>query len=214
MKRLVLIRHGSTSAVRGAAFPVDEPLDRQGVEAAMRLTGAGGRGIALCGPSLRARETAALLGLEAAVDHALDECDFGAWRGRSLAELHAEDPDAVGLWLGHPDAAPHGGESLIEVHRRVGVWLEEQAASDGRTVAITSGGVIKSAVALALEAPIEATWQIDVSPLHFTELHAHDGRWSISCVNAPLVPPKPRAGDAPAADEAEPAAAAGDEPGR
>src|SRR5688572_29471609 len=113
VKRLLLIRHGSTSAVRGAAFPVDEPLDRQGIESALALTGSAGRGIALCGPSLRARETAALLGLEAAVDPALDECDFGTWRGRSLADLHAENPDAVGLWLGHPDAAPHGGESLL-----------------------------------------------------------------------------------------------------
>lgn len=188
MKRLILIRHGSTSAVRGAAFPVDEPLDRQGIEAALALTGAAGRGIALCGPSLRARETAALMGLDASVDEALDECDFGSWRGRSLADLHAEDPDAVGLWLGHPDAAPHGGESLYEVHQRVGAWLQAQAEGHGRTVAITSGGVIKSAVAIALGAPIDATWQIDVTPLAFTELHAHDGRWSIACVNAPLQP--------------------------
>jgi broad specificity phosphatase PhoE len=188
VKRLILIRHASTSAVRGAAFPVDEPLDRQGVEATMELTGAAGRGVALCGPSLRARETAALLGLEAAVDHALDECDFGSWRGRSLADLHAEDPDAVGLWLGHPDAAPHGGETLAEVHRRVDRWLGDQATGDGRTIAVTSGGVIKSAVAIALGAPIDATWQIDVTPLAYTELHAHDGRWSIACVNAPLAP--------------------------
>lgn len=188
MKRLILIRHGSTSAVRGAAFPVDEPLDRQGIEAALALTGAAGRGVALCGPSLRARETAALLGLDAAVDHALDECDFGSWRGRSLADLHAEDPDAVGLWLGHPDAAPHGGETLAEVHRRVDTWLAAQAQGAGRTIAITSGGVIKSAVAISLGAPIDATWQIDVSPLHYTELHAHDGRWSLACVNAPLLP--------------------------
>lgn len=188
MKRLILIRHGSTSAVRGAAFPVDEPLDRQGIEAALALTGSAGRGVALSGPSLRARETAALLGLEAAVDHALDECDFGSWRGRSLADLHAEDPDAVGLWLGHPDAAPHGGESLVEVHRRVHEWLDAQAQGAGRTIAITSGGVIKSAVTIALGAPIDATWQIDVTPLHYTELHAHDGRWSVACVNAPLLP--------------------------
>ncbi len=203
VKRLILIRHGSTSAVRGAAFPVDEPLDRFGVEAAMALTGSAGRGVALCGPSLRARETAALLGLEAAVDHALDECDFGSWRGRSLADLHAEDPDAVGLWLGHPDAAPHGGETLSEVHHRVDAWLTKEAHGDGRTIAITSGGVIKSAVAIALGAPIDATWQIDVNPLHFTELHAHDGRWSIACMNAPLVPVSDRArarGTGPSSD--------------
>lgn len=219
MKRLILIRHASTSAVRAAAFPVDEPLDRQGIEAALALTGSAGRGLALCGPSLRARETAALLGLDAIVDQALDECDFGAWRGRSLADLHAEDPEAVGLWLGHPDAAPHGGESLSEVHHRVDGWLAQQAQGSGRTIAVTSGGVIKSAVALALGAPIDATWQIDVTPLAYTELHAHDGRWSIACMNTPLQPvsdkkaahDRSRAAAAAAIDDDSPVGAADDD---
>ena len=53
-------------------------------------------------------------------------------------------------------------------------------------MAITHGGVIKAAVLCALDAPLDAFWRIDVAPLSLTVLHAHDGRWSVGCVNSPL----------------------------
>ena len=92
MRRLLLIRHASTDAVRRAAFPVDEPLDDAGLAAARGLSGRLGRGDALSSPALRARDTAAAAGLRAAIEPALRECDFGAWAGRTLAEVHEEDP--------------------------------------------------------------------------------------------------------------------------
>ncbi|MBO9533869.1 MAG: histidine phosphatase family protein [Solirubrobacteraceae bacterium] len=192
MQRLTLIRHATTAAVRAAAFPVDEPLDDAGRAAASALQGQAGRGEALCGPSRRARETARLLGLDAEPVRALDECDFGAWRGRTLEELHEEQPESVGAWLEAPGSSPHGGESLIAFGARVGAWLDERASIDGWTVAVTSGGVIRAAVVHALGAGPEATWRIDTTPLHATVLHAHDGRWTVRSVNAPLAPsPKP-----------------------
>ena len=176
----MLIRHATTSAVRRAAFPADEPLDERGVAAASALRGAV-TGDALCGPSARARATAAALGLEVKVDAALDECDFGAWSGRALADLGEAE---VAAWLA--GGAPHGGETLAAFRARVGAWLGEQAALGGRGVAVTSGGVIKAAVCEALAAPDAAFWRIDAAPLHTTELHAHDGRWTVAHVNAPV----------------------------
>ena len=82
-----------------------------------------------------------------------------------------------------PDAAPHGGESLTALLARVRAWLEEQAALDGTAIAITHGGVVKAAVVAALDAPPSAFWRVDVSPLAITELHAHDGRWTVTRVN-------------------------------
>lgn len=186
MKRLVLIRHGSTSAVSGAAFPLDEPLDRESSVACAALQGVLGDGQVLCAPSLRARQTAELLGLRATLVPALDEGDFGRWRGQSLAAINDQDPAAVGMWLADPAAAPHGGESLEQVHARVKAWLDAEAAEDGETIAITSGGVIKSAVALALGAPVMATWQLHAAPLACTELRAHDGHWTVMTLNLPL----------------------------
>ena len=81
------------------------------------------------------------------------------------------------------NAAPHGGESLTALLARVRTWLEKQAALDGTAIAITHGGVVKAAVVAALDAPPSAFWRVDVSPLSITELHAHDGRWTVTRVN-------------------------------
>lgn len=179
------MRHARTSAVRRAAFPIDEPLDDTGRAAAAALAGSLA-GDVLSSPLRRALETCAAIapGAPVAEDEALRECDFGTWAGRSLAEVHADEPAGVEAWMTDPDAAPHGGESLRAFCARVGAWLDEQAALDGRAVAVTHGGVVKAAVVHAMGAPVQACWRVDVAPLRATELHAHGGRWTVSRVNA------------------------------
>ena len=83
-----------------------------------------------------------------------------------------------------PDAAPHGGESLTALLARVRAWLDG-AGGAGRAPRspITHGGVVKAAVVAALDAPPSAFWRVDVSPCSITELHAHDGRWTVTRVN-------------------------------
>jgi len=193
VRRLVLVRHATTAAVRGTVFPgIDDPLDAAGERAAAAaapaLAAAGwARDGAACSPLARARRTAELLGLQAREDGALREADFGSWAGRSLASLAASDPDAVEAWMTDPDAAPHGGETLRGLVSRVGAWLDGEAAAGGRTLAVTHGGVVKAAVVHALGAPLAAFWRVDVAPLGVTELHAHDGRWTVARLNAAVV---------------------------
>ena len=186
MRRLALIRHATTDAVRRAAFPIDEPLDEGGLAAAAQLAGRLPRGDAVCSPSVRARATAQAAGLEPEVEPLICECDFGMWAGRALEEVHAEQPEAVAAWMTDPDACPHGGESLSALLARVGGWMDAQAQLDGRAIAVTHGGVVRAAVVYALGAPAPAAWRIDVAPLTLTELHARDGRWTVTCVNAPV----------------------------
>ena len=166
MRRLLLVRHAPTSATRAASFPGDEPLDRRGREQAASLAALlPEHHELLCSPSLRCRETARAAGLdEPLVQPELAECDFGDWTGRSLAELHASDPDAVAAWMTDPDARPHGGESLAAFAIRVGLWLDEQAARQANAVAITHGGVVKAALVHALGAPIAAFWRTRREP--------------------------------------------------
>jgi broad specificity phosphatase PhoE len=179
MRRLLLVRHGSTDAVRAAAFGTDEPLDAHGHEGARRLRARLPRGQILASPLRRAVETAAGLGPVTLVPE-LAECDFGTWAGLTLADI---EPGALSAWMADPDAAPHGGESLTALLARVGRWLEAQAQLDGTAIAVTHGGVVKAAVVHALDAPPSAFWRVDVSPLSITELHAHDGRWTVTRVN-------------------------------
>jgi broad specificity phosphatase PhoE len=192
VRRLLLVRHAPTSATRSASFPVDEALDERGRAAASLL------GVSLparfelhCSPALRCRETAAAAGLiEPRVRPELAECDFGSWAGRSLADVNAADRAATGAWLADPDACPHGGESLTVFAARVADWLDGQSGRSGCAVAITHGGVVKAALVHALGAPLDAFWRIDACPLSITELHAHDGRWTVTRVNC--APTRPR----------------------
>lgn len=185
MKRLLLVRHAATSATRAAAFPGDEALGELALPAAKRLRDVlPARLEAFASPALRCAQTAAAAGFDAPHEQPeLAECDFGAWAGRSLADVHADEPEAVAAWMTDPDAAPHGGESLTDFAARVGSWLDAQASRDGRAVAFTHGGVVKAALVRALGAPLAAFWQVDVAPLSITELHAHDGRWTVTRTN-------------------------------
>ena len=192
MRRLLLVRHASTRATRAAAFPVDEPLDEPGRAAAAALAAAlPARCDVVCSPAARCLQTAEAAGLEARVDAVLAECDFGSWAGLRLADV---DADGARAWMLDPDAVPHGGESLRAFAARVARWLDAEAERDGTALAITHGGVIKAAVAHALGAPLEAFWRIDAAPLSVTEVHAHDGRWTVARVNDALEPARPRVG--------------------
>jgi broad specificity phosphatase PhoE len=189
VRTLLLVRHAPTSATRTSAFPADEPLDRRGRAQAAALATALPRNAPLVtSPARRCRETAEAAGLDAEVDGEIAECDFGTWAGRTLADVNDDDADAVRSWMLDPEAAPHGGESLGAFCTRIACWLDAQTERDGRVVAITHGEVIKAAVVHALGAPVLAFWRIDASPLAFTELHAHGGRWTVTRLNCPSDP--------------------------
>jgi broad specificity phosphatase PhoE len=185
VRRLLLVRHAATAATRAAAFPADEPLGELALVAAKRLRDAlPARCEAISSPALRCRQTAAAAGFEQPhVEPDIAECDFGSWAGRALADVSADEPEAVRAWMTDADARPHGGESLTAFVARVGGWLDRQAELDGRVVALAHGGVVKAAVVHALAAPVAAFWRVDVTPLSITELHAHDGRWTLTRVN-------------------------------
>jgi broad specificity phosphatase PhoE len=187
VRRLLLVRHAPTGATRAAAFPLDEAVDPRALAAAVGLAAAFPRRCeVLCSPALRCRQTAEAAGLTATPDPRLCECDFGRWAGRTIADVHAADPDAAEEWMRDPDAAPHGGEPLRAFAARVAAWLDEQVGRHGAAAAITHGGVVKAALVHALGAPLEAFWRIDAAPLALTELHAHDGSWTVTRMNCPL----------------------------
>lgn len=178
--RLTLLCHASTDAVRRAAFPDDEPLDERGAAqaaaAADRLRAADR---SWTSPALRARQTAAALRLSAAADPGLRDCDFGRWAGLRLVDLQAQEPDAVASWIGDPAAAPHGGESILDVLRRVAAWLDERRQDLGHGIAVTHPTVIRAAVIHVIGAPPHAFWRIDVEPLSCTDLRRSGGRWTL-----------------------------------
>ena len=180
--RLLLICHASTEAVRRYAFPADEPLDALGRKSAAELAAHMPRG-ARCwsSPEQRTRQTAEALQLDAAPLPALRDCDYGAWTGSKFDEVLARDGDAVSKWLRDPDAAPHGGEPLSGVMRRVKAWLGDEIAVSGQSIIVTHPTIIRAAIIHAIEAASPSFWRIDIAPLSITRLSGTHGRWNLTC---------------------------------
>ncbi|MFJ1702773.1 histidine phosphatase family protein [Kitasatospora sp. NPDC088346] len=178
--RVMLISPAASTDLRAARFGSDAPLSAAGLDrarsAAARTPGADRVSTA---PARRCAETAAALGLAADVDPALADLDTGTWRGRTLDELAATDPAALGTWLADPDAAPHGGESLTDLTARIGAWLTTRPP--GRTLAVADPAVIRAALVHALALPPHAFWRLDVEPLTLTRLTGGAGRWNLAC---------------------------------
>ena len=185
MRRLVLVRHAGTRAVRDACFAPDDALDAQGRRAAAALRNVLPRADeALAGPCLAAFQTTSLAGFAPVrIEPALADCDYGRWTGRPLGDVEREAPDAVAEWLTNPDATPHGGESVRDLLARIAAWLDTQSSRSGTVVAVTPGAVVRAAVVGALAAPASAFWRIDVAPAGVTEMHCRDGRWTVTKVN-------------------------------
>lgn len=186
--RLTLICNAATAATRAAAFADDEALEPFSAVQAAAL-GASFAPIlarvdqAWTSPALRARQTAALLGLDATETTALADLDLGRWAGQSLAAVERDEPTALGQWVGDPETAPHGGESIAALVHRVGGWMAGlEALATGaapRHVAVTHAAIIRAALLVALEAGPRAFWRIDVEPLCVARLQGQSGRWTI-----------------------------------
>lgn len=118
------------------------------------------------------------MGLTAEPDPLLRDWDLGRWRGRTLDEVAATEPEGIGRWLTDPTEAPHGGEPLAHLLERAATWLAT-ASGDGHTVAITHSAVIRGVILAVLAAPAPGFWRIDIAPLTTTVLRGSPGRWTI-----------------------------------
>jgi probable phosphoglycerate mutase len=128
----------------------------------------------ICSPVRRTRESAEILAefleREIEVEEGLAEMEFGGWEGLTFAQVHEQHPDELSSWLGDLDHAPAGGESFRAVEKRVLAGRDRIAASyPGRTVVVVSHVTpIKTLVADALGAPLEAVHRMELAPASVT----------------------------------------------
>lgn len=171
---LTLISHALTDAQRLGRFHADaDDIQASSGQPVMLPEGA----IGLAGPELRATQTAQRIGLQASVEPTLRDCDFGRWKGVALKALQRDEPALLQAWLTAPHAAPHGGESIVDLCQRVAHWLEGFTAP-GHWVAVTHPMIIRAAMMHVLQCPLAAFHRIDVQPL--AQLHlGHYGMWRV-----------------------------------
>ena len=189
---LVLLRHGVTPHTSGRRFSGglggDNPgLSDEGREqiraAATWLTGLKDRiDAVVCSPVRRTRESAdivaAQLGLPVEEEPGFAEMEFGAWDGLSFTEVAEQHKESFEAWLGDLDSPPPGGESFRTVEARVTAGLDRVLEQHrGRTVVVVSHVTpIKTLVANALKAPLDAVFRMELSPASVTVISFYPGR--------------------------------------
>ncbi|MET8980513.1 bifunctional RNase H/acid phosphatase [Streptomyces sp. NPDC004539] len=196
---LVLLRHGETPLTPQKRFSgsggSDPALSDAGREQAARVAEALARRgtieAIVTSPLARTRETAEAvavrLGLDVVVEDGLRETDFGAWEGLTFGEVRERYPADMNVWLGDPEARPTGGgESFAEVAERVAEARDRLTATyAGRTVLVVSHVTpIKTLIRLALGAPPEALFRMDLSAASLSAVAYYaDGNASVRLMN-------------------------------
>ncbi|WP_328361733.1 histidine phosphatase family protein [Mycobacterium sp. NBC_00419] len=173
--RLTLVSHAMTDAMAAGRFAADEPLNALGYNQIDAAADIGPVDVALSGPEVRARQTAEGFGLNPTVDGRLADLDVGRWRGCQLSD---PPPADLATWLSRPDGAPHGGESVEALIARVGDWMDDISGTPVRLAAVTHPAVVRAAILVALDAPPESFWRIDIAPASRTLMHFR-GRWTV-----------------------------------
>lgn len=176
--RISLVCHATTRGLRTATFGGDDALDEIGQTQAHALAGSLGS-VDQCwtSPALRAQQTASAFGLIARIDDRLRDCDYGRWTGLRMPAVLLKEPRKLVSWIKDPNTAPHGGESIPELLKRVAAWIAERGRDPGHTVAFTHPAVIRAAIVHVILADLPSFWRIDVLPLSLTDFRTNGRRW-------------------------------------
>ncbi|GGZ07876.1 histidine phosphatase family protein [Streptomyces poonensis] len=191
--RVTFVAAARSPVLPAERFEDDRPLDGAGWDEVQRvapgLLPLAVAELRYCSPAPRSRATGYALGYAPLMQLGLRDCDMGRWRGLTLGEAMAREPEAVDGWLADPRSAPHGGESLLSFIARVGDWLDTRPVGDGdRVVAVAEPSVVRAALVYVLKAPPSTYWNIDVRPLAATTVTGRAGRWYLRFDGVPAQP--------------------------
>jgi ribonuclease H / adenosylcobalamin/alpha-ribazole phosphatase len=197
--RLLLLRHGVTPLTlekrfAGIGDPPLTPLgEDQARRAAERLRGDerfGPIDVVLASPLQRTRATAEAVakqvGVEVLAEPGFRELDFGRLEGLSFAEANEQYPAELAAFLGSPDVAPPGGETLTALAGRVGEARDRVLARypHQTVLVVTHVTPIKALVCQALGAPLAAVNRMELGPASLSVIDFYDdGLASVRCVN-------------------------------
>jgi probable phosphoglycerate mutase len=178
---LILIRHGESVAnAQGLLLGrTDAELTEKGMAqaAAVRQLLRAPVLTLRTSPLSRARDTAALLGLDTPVevDDRWIEVDYGEYECQPLRDVPV---DVWREWRRNPDFRPAGGETLAEVDARVAAACDELFATndvgararEGDVVVVSHVTPIKAAVAWTLGMGAALSWRLHLQTASVTRI--------------------------------------------
>ncbi|MEK6749211.1 MAG: histidine phosphatase family protein, partial [Pseudomonadota bacterium] len=125
-----------------------------------------------------AEEMAQRHGLPLVIEHRLIEIGFGAWEGRTAAEILLSEPDAIArFWRDPLLHTPPGAERLDDFSRRVtAAWQSVLARFSGQHILLVGhAGVIRMILRQVLDFPLARVFSIEVPYAGITRVQT-DGK--------------------------------------
>jgi broad specificity phosphatase PhoE len=190
---IVLVRHATCPQIDSVLLgrSVDAPLDERGEGqarfVAKRLL-AFPRLVVESSPRRRTRHTAGIIAAQrdtvVRIVPQMDEVDFGSWSGQTFEAL-AADPQWRRWNRYRGVSRTPAGDSIRDVQERVLAHFRKlEQTFDGETIAIvTHAEVIRSAVLLALQAPIDDYYRFEIAPASLTRLSVEGSQLRLDSVN-------------------------------
>ena len=170
--RVYIARHGETQSNRMGVYAGrrKDPLTKNGRVQARSLGNAletVGVTRILASPLPRTEETARIVGevvgVDAQLDDALVEMEFGPWDGLSEKEVAERFPEEHKVWLERPDELRMAGrEVLSEVQDRVLEAIAPWGRGDASVLLVTHTALIRTAVLHSQDRPLAEYKQLSV----------------------------------------------------
>ena len=180
---IFFIRHGETPLTPLKKFSGDGPLNPKLTQVGLDQAALVAKAVAALNPDViissplnRTKQTADALsrasGLPVIYDDSWIECSFGIWDGMSIDEVKEKYPADYQAWICSTGFAPPQGESYDGVAVRIDKGLEKivEMYPGQRVAVVTHNGTIKTAAKLAIGAPADSIFHIDISPCSITTI--------------------------------------------
>lgn len=141
-------------------------------------------------PRARTRETAEAIaeatGLEVGIAAEVDEVDFGAWTGKSFADL-ASDPRWRVWNAARSTAATPAGETILKVKQRVTGHIESLRTThpEGRIAIVTHAEIIRTVLLHYLGMPLAYYDRLDIDLTSITTLKTGESGMKLTGLNEP-----------------------------
>ncbi len=190
MKNISLLRHGDINSENRYIGITDIDLSPVGEKQIRQLQEGMSTqkfDLILASPLKRCRQTFSLLGLDQEVhfDERLQEVDFGAWEGKTFAEIVAHDPTGVGEWgKGSADFRFPEGEKVADFQNRITDFAKDLYKLSGVNILIIShGGVIRHLICALLCLPFEKYLYFKIDYGRLTTIQLFDEGGILSGLN-------------------------------
>ena len=173
-----LIRHGEPVGGSRYRGQIDDPLSERGWRQMREAVADHCPWDAIVSSPLSrcaafARELSARHGLPLSFDEGLKEIGFGAWEGRTAAELMNTDGDIlIRFWNDPLHNTPPGAETLEAFRERVvAAWGRLLEAHAGRHILVVGhAGVIRMVVRHILDMPLDRMFRLQVANAGITRI--------------------------------------------